>query len=112
VLTVLTVFLPLSSMWASAALGDSPSLPGAPSTGNSRRGLMGRQPSLGGSTRRLFLKRSSPLSLATGLTVTKVSQGQDSPLSMATIREEDLEPNNMSIHVARSFDVITEKRHI
>jgi len=99
-------------MWASAALGDSPSLPGAPSSGNSRHGLIGQQSS-SASTRRLFLKRSSPLSLAAGFTTTKVSKGPEvSPRSMATITEEDLERNNMSIHVARSFDVITEKRDI
>jgi len=109
VLTVTAIFLPLSSLWASAALGDSPSLAGAPSTGSKRRRLLGSNFSGVGS--RLFQKRSSPLSLASGYTTTKISKGSDDTShAMDTIMEDDLENGELAIRVERSFDVITEKR--
>lgn len=106
VLTVTAIFLPLSSMWASAALGDTPSL--APSTAGSSRRLFGN--SFPQASARLFSKRNSPLSLLAGFTTTKISKvAGDTMRSSNTIAEDEMESGDMAIHVTRSFEVTTEK---
>lgn len=101
VLTLTAIFLPLSSMWASASLHDKKSH--ADVSSGARRKLIGSYTS-GSSDGPRSEKVLSPLHLgSTGLPSAKTSHSPNASIDAFSKMDTDVEANGLAIHAEQSF---------